>query len=122
MNPINTLVIAEDDPLIALDIQLCCEEAGLTVLAIAGSVAQAKRKFSEHCPDAIVSDMELGPDGDGCDIVEEIRKRCPDIRVIFLTGTTDPIKLKRIADAMPEIILTKPVQPRKLEEALQLIG
>jgi CheY-like chemotaxis protein len=122
MSTIKTLVIVEDEPLIAMDIRQRCEDAGYTVLAVAGTVAQAERNFADHCPDAIVSDMDLSSDGNGCDIVEAIRKRCPDIKVVFVTGTTDPVKLERIAATKPETVLSKPLQPRRLEEALQFLG
>jgi len=121
MSQIETLVIVEDEPLIALDIQAQCEDAGYTVLAVASSAAQARREFADHCPDAIVTDMDLGPDGSGCEIVEAIRERCPDIKVIFVTGTTDPVKLKRISATRPEIILSKPLPLRGLEGALQAL-
>ena len=122
MSPIKTLVIVEDDTLIALDIRERCEDVGYTVLAVAGSVAQADREFADHCPDAIVTDMDLGPGESGCELVEAIGERCPGIKVIFVTGTTDPAKLERIAATKPETILPKPLPPRKLEEALQALG
>ena len=84
MNPIKTLVIVEDEPLIAMDIWQRCEDAGYTV--------------------------------------EAIRKRCPDIKVVFVTGTTDPVKLERIAATKPATVLSKPLQSRRLEEALQAPG
>lgn len=121
VNPIKTLVIVEDEPFIAMDIRARCEDAGYTVLAVAGSVVQAERNFADHCPDAIVSDMDLSSGGNGCDIVEAIRKRCPDIKVVFVTGTTDPVKLKRIAATKPETVLSKPLPPRLLEEALRVL-
>lgn len=122
MSPIKTLVIVEDDPLIAMDIRERCEDAGYIVLAVTGSVAQAEREFADHCPDAIVTDMDLGPGGSGCEIVEAIRERCPDIKVVFVTGTTDPMKLERIAATKPEAVLSKPLPPRRLEDALQALG
>jgi len=121
MGQIETLVIVEDVPLIAMDIRERCEDAGYTVLAVAGSAAQAEREFADHCPDAIVTDMDLGPDGSGCEIVEAIRERCPDIKVIFVTGTTDPVKLKRISATRPETVLSKPLPQRGLEDALQAL-
>ncbi|PVA08630.1 hypothetical protein DC366_18170 [Pelagivirga sediminicola] len=78
MSKAKTVVIVEDEPLIAIDIQERCEDAGFTVLSVVGSVAQAERKFADLCPDAIVTDMDLGPGGNGCEIVEIIRERCRD--------------------------------------------
>ena len=122
MSKAKTVVIVEDEPLIAIDIQERCEDAGYTVLAVAGSVAQAERKFADHCPDAIVTDMDLGSGGNGCEVVEIIRERRPDIKVVFVTGTTDQVKLERIAATKPETVLSKPLPPHRLEEALQALG
>lgn len=92
------------------------------MLAVARSVAQAGREFADHCPDAIVTDMDLGPGGGGCEIVEAFRERCLDIKVVFITGTTDQVALGRISATKPETVLSKPLPPRRLEEALQALG
>jgi DNA-binding NarL/FixJ family response regulator len=104
-----------------MDIRAQCEDARYTALAVASSAAQAGREFADYCPDAIVTDMDLGPDGTGCEIVEAIRERCPDIKVIFVTGATDPVKLERISATRPEAVLSKPLPPRGLEYALQAV-
>lgn len=121
MSTMRTLVIVEDEPLIAMDIRGQCEDAGYTVLATARSVAQAEQQFADHSPDVIVTDMDLGPGGNGCEVVEALAKKCPDIKVIFVTGTTDPVKLKDIAATKPKAVLSKPLPPGRLQETLQAL-
>tara|TARA_R110002074_G_scaffold11030_5_gene41094 strand:+ start:1620 stop:1988 length:369 start_codon:yes stop_codon:yes gene_type:complete len=118
MNTGPTVVIVEDNALIALDLQYCCEDAGCIVLAIAGSVREAEERFADHCPDVIVTDMNLGPGETGCEVVEAIRKRCPDIRVIFVTATTVREDLRMIEGLRPNMVLAKPFQQKDLRAAL----
>ena len=108
MNTCPTIVIVEDNALLALDMQQCCEDAGCVVLAVAGSVRQAEERFANHCPDAIVTDMNLGSGGTGCEVVEAIRRRCPGIRVIFVTATIVREDLRMIEDLKPNMVLAKP--------------
>lgn len=113
-----TVVIVEDNALLALDMQQCCEDAGYVVLATAKSVREAEERFADHCPDAIVTDMNLGSGGTGCEVVEAIRMRCPDIVVIFVTATTVREDLRMIENLRPNMVLAKPFQHKDLHSAL----
>jgi DNA-binding NarL/FixJ family response regulator len=122
MRQIKTVVIVENEPIIALDLQDRCEEAGFTVLAAARSVAQAEIKFVDLRPDVIITNMGIGAGGEGCVIVQAIRERCPDISVVFVTATIERSAVERISAMKPDCVLPKPLPPGGLEEALQALG
>ncbi|HEY8517645.1 MAG TPA: response regulator [Candidatus Binatia bacterium] len=67
------LLLVEDDDVTAEALQLALEAEGASV-AIAGSIADALALLDAAPPVAVLSDLRL-PDGDGYDLVREIRKR-----------------------------------------------
>jgi DNA-binding NtrC family response regulator len=50
-----------------------------------GSAAQLRESFAEPPPDVILLDLKL-PDGDGLELLPQIKKQWPDTEVIMLTG------------------------------------
>jgi DNA-binding NtrC family response regulator len=50
-----------------------------------GSAAELRASFAESAPDVILLDLKL-PDGDGLDLLPQIKKQWPDTEVIMLTG------------------------------------
>jgi len=57
---------------------------GYRVSAVS-SVHEALREVRRECPDLIVSDLQL-EDGDGFEMIKEIKTLCPEAPVILLTG------------------------------------
>ncbi len=59
-------------------------EEDLTVVATAGSVAEALSSYADVSPDVVVADLQL-QDGTGLDIVRTIRKETDKVGLIVLT-------------------------------------
>jgi DNA-binding NarL/FixJ family response regulator len=59
-------------------------EQDMTIIATAGSVVEALRKFDELQPDVVVADLQL-QDGTGLDIVRSIRKVSNTTGLVVLT-------------------------------------
>lgn len=115
-----TAVIVDDEPLLALDLQVLCEELGCEVLAVAYSAAQAEERFADLAPEAILTDMDLGKGLDGVDVVENLRPRHPDMRVIFVTGATGTRALARLEKTPSNALIRKPITKKELERALRV--
>ena len=79
-----SLLIVEDDAPLLNRMARALEGRGFSVTQ-AESVNAALDHVSRSAPAYAVVDMRLG-DGNGLDVVEEIRKRRPDARTIVLTG------------------------------------
>ena len=102
------------------------EEWGYDAIAV-GSIAEAEAAVDrlEAPPDLILSDLHLGdgPDGrDGIVAIEVIRDRCgADVPAMLITGDTAHAEIRRATDSGHRVLF-KPVQPRKLFDALRGLG
>lgn len=104
-----TILVVEDEPLIALDIGNAFENAG-AVLLFAGSLAQAVR-LVEHDPlSAAVMDFGLS-DGDADAICARLEARA--IPYVLHSGYSERIGVDRQGMVIP-----KPAHPRALVEAI----
>jgi len=82
--PDATLLIVDDDGPFVRRLGRAMETRGFTV-DIAESVAEGLAKAKSSPPKFAVVDMRLG-DGNGLDVIEAIRQRRDDTRMIVLTG------------------------------------
>ena len=64
-------------------------EPGLEVVAQAGSLAAAREALEAEPVDVAVVDLGL-PDGDGTDLIGELRERNPHAATLVLTASLDP--------------------------------
>ena len=79
-----TLLLVEDDRPLRERLARAMEARGFTV-DTADSVAEGVRKVEAGAPAYAVVDLRL-EDGNGLDVIELIRKRRPDSRMVVLTG------------------------------------
>ena len=84
----------------------------------AGTAEEALRLFSKHNFDVVVSDIAL-PDGDGLDVLKQIRQHDMDVPVILMTGAPDVDKATEAVRYGAYRFLTKPVPT---EEMLEIIN
>lgn len=80
----NTLLLLDDDEPFVRRLGRAMEKRGFAVTT-AGSVAEAKAKVAVAPPAYAVFDLRL-EDGNGLDVVEVLREKRPDSRIIVLTG------------------------------------
>ena len=79
-----TLLIVDDDKPFLQRLARAMELRGFEV-ETAGSIAEGLARVEAKAPAYAVVDMRLG-DGNGLDVVEVLRDRRPDCRVVVLTG------------------------------------
>ena len=115
-----TVVIVEDDYLIAEYIRAVCEAIGVDVIAMADNAADAEKRVDERQPEFIMMDVRLNGHRDGVDASIAIHSKFPDIKVIFVTGSDEPRTLERIRSDSPYRILIKPVEISDLRGALDM--
>ncbi len=83
------IIIVDDDKLVCMSLRTILQaEEGITVLATGGSGPEAVRLYDEYRPDILLMDIQMGG-GSGLDAGEEILKRHPEARVLFLTTLSD---------------------------------
>ena len=102
------ILIIEDEPLIALDIEQMVEQAGHSVTGIARTHSEAINLFEKQKPGLILADIQLADGSSGVDAVNEIL-RSVTVPVIFITAF--PERLLTGERPEPAFLVTKPFQP-----------
>ena len=108
------VLIIEDEPLIAMDLQLLVESAGHHVVGIAGSEAAAVAIAERERPGLVLADVNLGQGGDGAAAVGRILARHAT-PVIFVTAY--PERLLTGLSVEPAFVIAKPFEPTTLAVA-----
>ena len=115
-----TVLVLDDEEAIREGLCMLLQEWGYDAIA-AGSIAQAERAVSrlEAPPDLILSDLHLGDGPDGIAGIEAIRRQCGcHVAAMLITGDTSHAEIRRATES-GHPVLFKPVQPRKLYDALR---
>jgi CheY-like chemotaxis protein len=106
------VLIIEDEPIIALDLENLVTELGHTVVATAASRDEAVRQALAHRPGLILADINLGEGGSGIDAVSDILQSF-DVPVIFITAY--PEKLLTGERPEPTYLIAKPFLPETVQ-------
>lgn len=113
------ILIVEDEPLIAEDIQGYLKESGFAVSGIANNSAQALHSLERQVPDAVLLDISLGSSPDGIELAEIIRQKY-NLPFVFLTSHGDKATLERAKLTFPAGYLLKPFNGRDLMTSLEV--
>jgi two-component system response regulator RegA len=79
-----TLLVVDDDKAFCLRLARAMESRGFEVTAVS-SVAEGLAAIGNTPPAFAVIDMRLA-DGNGLDVISELKARRPDVRAVVLTG------------------------------------
>ncbi len=102
------ILIIEDEPLIAMDIEQLVESLGHKVTGIARTRKEALAMFSKTNPRMILADIQLADGSSGIDAVNDILSTHA-IPVIFITAF--PERLLTGERPEPTFLVTKPFNP-----------
>lgn len=118
--PRNTSVlICEDEAVIAGELKATLEEMGYCVTALASSGEIALERAAEELPDVVLMDVHLVGEMDGVETATKLRAKF-NVPVVFLTAYADDQTLERARAAEPLGFLVKPVQERELRAAVEV--
>lgn len=106
------VLIIEDEPIIALDLENLVSELGHKVVATAATRDEAVSKALAERPGLVLADINLGEGGSGIDAVTEILNSF-DIPVIFITAY--PEKLLTGERPEPTYLIAKPFLPETVQ-------
>lgn len=112
------VLIAEDDPIIALALERRLAGAGHDVVARVGDGAAAVAAVEDHQVDAVIMDVVM-PGMDGLEAARRITAARP-VPIVAITAHDDPDLLERAIAAGVAAYLVKPVDARQVESALAL--
>ena len=104
----NCLLLVEDDPLVRLTVAMLMEDYGFQVSQAA--TAEEAISVMEGGLDApvLVTDVDLGAGLTGPQLADHLRKRRPDLLVVFITGR--PASLGGRPTGPREAMLPKPFE------------
>lgn len=78
------ILVVEDSPTQAREIQLMLEDAGFAVNTAANG-REALRAIAQDVPDLVLTDLQM-PEMDGLELVENVRLKHPSVPVILMTA------------------------------------
>lgn len=78
------ILIAEDSPTQAQQLELMLEDAGFEV-EVAPNGVEAMKAINRRAPDVVVTDLEM-PEMNGLQLVENIREHHPEVPVVLMTA------------------------------------
>ncbi len=112
------ILVAEDDWLIAMEIEATLEEAGFIVVGTAVTSAEAIAMAELHNPHVVLMDIRLQGDGDGIDAAREIYARF-GTRSLFISANNDQKTRERADMSNPIGWLPKPFSNTQLVGSLR---
>jgi DNA-binding response OmpR family regulator len=112
------VLIVEDEPLIAVSLEIELELAGHRVLGPADDPDYALQLAAKHRPDVALVDIGLHGIPRGVELARALRSRF-DVAVLFVTMTRDTALQNK--DAALGVI-TKPFDPDDIPESIQIVN
>lgn len=109
------VLIIEDEPVIAADIEALVRELGHDVIDIAATRGEAVDAVARRTPGLVLADIQLADGSSGIDAVKDILARL-DVPVIFITAF--PERLLTGERPEPTFLITKPFQPETVKAAI----
>ena len=114
-----TILIVEDESIVALDLQNRLQRLGYLAPAFVATGPDAIAKTVELQPDLILMDIKLRGEMDGIEAARQIREQF-DIPVIYLTAFADETTLQRAKITGPFGYLLKPFEERELLATIRM--
>jgi two-component system, cell cycle sensor histidine kinase and response regulator CckA len=114
-----SILVVEDEAIVARDIQTTLSDLGYEVLDTAGSCEEAIHRASSRCPDLVLMDIRIQGQRDGIETAEMLRRRFR-IPVVFLTAYADDTTIERAKKAQPYGYLVKPIKSNELRSVVEV--
>ncbi|BAY92877.1 MULTISPECIES: hybrid sensor histidine kinase/response regulator [unclassified Tolypothrix] len=114
-----SILIVEDEWVIALDIKQHLKKLGYNVSGTANSAEKALELVAAHKPDLVLMDIYLQGDKSGIEAADQIRQQF-EIPVVFLTAHADESTLTEAIATHPYGYIVKPFEEQDLIIAIQV--
>ena len=112
-----SVIVAEDEAIIRLDIVETLKESGFDVIGQAGDGAEAVRLALELKPQLVLMDIKM-PGTDGLQAAEILKEH--KVPVVLLTAFSSPELVERASEAGVYSYVVKPFNPSNLIPALRI--
>ena len=88
------------------------------MVAEAGTLEEARLRAASTGFDVVLLDLRL-PDGNGIDLIAELREASPDAAVVILSATLDPTNFSKAKKAGADKMLDKFATPGEISAAIR---
>jgi two-component system response regulator DevR len=120
-NKLKILIVDDHDIVRKGLAMLVSRHEDLSVVAEAGTVAEAVAKARDFVPDVVVMDIRL-PDGSGIEACREIRDENAGIKVLMLTSYSDEEAVMGSIMAGASGYLLKEIRSQEVVDAIRRVG
>ncbi len=114
-----SILVVEDEPIIADDIAMNLEDFGYSVNGIAASVEEAIEAINKSAPQMALVDINLEGDRDGIELGGLLNKKYK-IPFMYITSYFDTNTIQKVKKTNPVAYLIKPFDERDLKINLEL--
>jgi PAS domain S-box-containing protein len=114
-----TILVVEDESIVAMDLQQRLKGMGYSVPAVAASSQDALRKAAEIRPDLVLMDIRLKGFVDGIEVAEKLRQML-DVPPVYLTAYADQPTLARAKTTDPFGYIVKPFDEATLQRTIEM--
>lgn len=119
MSKIITILIVEDEMIIAANIAMQLSNLGYKILGIIPRADDVVSEIRQNQPDIILLDINLKSEIDGIEVAQLIQKEFK-IPIIFLTANADEAHFNRAKSVNPYAFISKPFKKLDLQRAIEL--
>lgn len=113
-----TILIVEDEVVVASDIRQILEKTGYTVTGLADRMEKAIALFTATRPYLVICDVRIKGATTGIQLIERLRKVYTNFGVIYLTAYSDEKTLHDALQTNPDSYLVKPFTDAQLKAAV----
>lgn len=117
MTPPVSILIVEDERVVALDLARRLRHLGYAIAGLATSGMDAITQALTHHPDLVLMDLHLPGAVDGLEAARFLRTHL-NLPVLMVSGAADATTLARAHQISPMGVLAKPVEDHELQSAL----
>lgn len=113
------ILIVEDEPIIATDIEMTLSKNGYSIVGIAYSSTNALDMLKNRSPDLVILDIAIKGDKDGIDLASIIRQHY-SLPFIYLTSYSDKLTLERVKPTIPYGYIVKPFKDKDILTSIDI--
>ncbi len=113
------ILIVEDEPIIATDIEMTLEKLGYQVTDTVEDAAMAIESIKNNKPDLILLDINIEGETDGVMLAQDINTNY-QIPFIYLTSNTDSFTINRVKRTNPAGFIVKPFTEKDLLSNIEI--
>src|SRR4030043_2259244 len=113
------ILVVDDDAIVTKSCRRILEAEGFEVTAVPGA-DEAREKVKFHEFDLLLMDVKM-PKHDGIFLMREVKKNCPDIPIIVMSGYPTPETIADVLKLGATQFIPKPFRPDELVKSVRQV-